>query len=249
MLHPLLYTSSILLGLLSGRLIRITKIDTKFKLFRFNNYWFYLFNGEHTRFKKMRHLKESNRKHLFTKADILIDNNTNTDLYSGIVVDYELQDNDCRSLSKVMLQNATRYALKENRNVPVKIPGTLFVVDCSSMKNINLTMIYEKTGNYWKTKIPNFVNTTVSIAIVLIIPFFLFQSERIDWSWYLYYFNLSWYNKIFAYFLTVQVLGMVNPYLKNEKDKNKEEYRRVTGLEIIAKVIWIVVLIFLIWLF
>ena len=114
-----LYITSFLLGALTGRFIRITRIDTKYKLLRFKNYWFYLFNGQHTSFKKMRHLRVQNKKHVFTKADILIDSNSDTHLYSGIVVDYELFEDKCDTLSKVMLQNAQRYSFKENKRIGI----------------------------------------------------------------------------------------------------------------------------------
>ena len=91
----------------------------------------------------MRHLKEKNKKILFTKADILIDSNSKPYLYSGIVVDYELMYSDSSVLSKVMLDKAERYSLKNGKNVPTPIPGSLLVVDCTTMKNINLTYIYE----------------------------------------------------------------------------------------------------------
>ncbi len=130
-----LYLTSLLIGAVLGRLVRISKIDTKFKLLRFKNYWFYLFNDQHTSFKKMKHLKKREKKYISTKADILIDSNNKTHLYSGIIVDYELHENECDILSKVMLQNAERYSIKNGKKNPVKIPGNLLVVDCSSMIN------------------------------------------------------------------------------------------------------------------
>jgi hypothetical protein len=100
------YLIAVILGALSGRIIRITKLDTKFKILRFKNYWFYIFNGQYGGFKKLKHLKQKNKKHLFTKVDIMIDSNSGTHLYSDIVVDYELSDSKCNELSKVFLQNA-----------------------------------------------------------------------------------------------------------------------------------------------
>ena len=67
-----LYLTCILFGTLSGRFVRITRLDTKLKLLRFKNYWFYLFKGEHTHFKKMRHLKEKNKKFSLLKLTSLL---------------------------------------------------------------------------------------------------------------------------------------------------------------------------------
>jgi hypothetical protein len=237
-----LYVSSILFGAISGRFIRITKIDTKFKLLRFKNYWFYLFNGQHTDFKKMKHLKKRNKRQLFTKADILIDSNNKTHLYSGIVVDYELQDKDCKALSKIMLQNAERYSLKNGKREPVEIPGNLLVVDCTSMKNINLTYIYEETKNILKSKTPNTVEIIFGLIVLLLIPIFLFQSDSIDWGIYQDYFKLKWYEKFIAYFITIQSLSLLNPFIKT-----KGEYTYVNIKIILFKLLWLGFLSFLLW--
>lgn len=238
-----LYLSSVLIGAVGGRLIRITRLDTKFKLLKFKNYWFYLFNNEHTKFKKYRHLKETNKKHLFTIADILIDTSSRTNLYSGVVVDYELVDGDCTSLSKVMLQDAKRYSVKENKTVPVKIPGNLLVVDCSSMKNINLTFVSEKREGFLKSKWPAIVDLIFAITILVLIPFFIFQTDYIKWDIYLNYFELHWFKKLIAFFITVQVLTLINPFTKN-KDK---DFEYVSLRTILAKFLWIIVLGFIFW--
>lgn len=238
------YMSSILFGILSGRFIRISRIDTKFKLLRFKNYWFYLFNGQHTGFKKMKHLKEKNKKHLFTKVDILIDSNSKTHLYSGIVVDYELQDDDCKALSKIMLQNAQRYSMVNGKRAAVNIPGTLLVVDCSSMKNINLTFIYEETLEVLKSKLPNYIEVIFGVLIILLIPFFIFQAESIDIQIYKDYFQLSWYEKIIAYLLFVQILSILNPFIKVEKSN---EYKYVNLKSLIAKFSLIAIMLALLW--
>ena len=229
-----LYFSSILTGALAGRLVRITRIDTKFKLLRFKNYWFYVFTGEQTKFKKLKHLKERKKKHLFTVADILIDSNNKTHLYSGIVVDYELQDDNCQSLSKVMLQNAERYSLREGKRVPVSIPGNLLVVDCSHLKNINLTYVYEKVDDFLSSRTPSIVYNTFSLLIVLLIPFFIFQIELIHWNVYENYFGFPWYKKILGYLFVVQLISLTNPFNKN---KSKEEYEYVGWKLFTAKLV------------
>jgi len=238
-----LYLISTILGLISGRFIRISGIDTRFKLLRFKNYWFYLFNGHHTKFKKMKHMKEKNKKHLFTKADILVDSNSKTHLYSGIVVDYELVADDCSALSKVMLQNAERYSLKEGKRVPVSIPGKILVVDCSTIKNINLTYIYEDATSILKSKTPNNIEVIFGLIIILLIPTFIFQADSINWWVYKGYFSLPWYSKIVAYLLTVQLISLLNPFVKR-----KGEYRYVNWKSILAKIFWIGLMILLIWL-
>lgn len=236
------YVISSMLGVISGRLIRITRLDTKFKLLRFKNYWFYIFNGQYDGFKKLKHLKPKNRKHLFTKADILIDSSGRTLLYSGIIVDYELSEKDNCSLSKVYLQNAERYTIRNNESVRVEIPGTLLVVDCTSLKNINLTYIYEEYKDILKSKVPNYIEVTFGIINILLIPAFMFKAESIHIGLYEDYFDLSWYQRLFIYLLLIQVLSIINPFVKSG-----EEYKYITVKMFLFKLIWIPVLVLLIW--
>lgn len=238
-----LYLNSILLGSLSGRLIRITRLDTKFKLLRFKNYWFYLLNGQQFDFKKLRHLKELNKKHVFTKADVLVDSNNETHLYSGIVVDYELSENDCSSLSKIMLRNAERYSVKDGKRVPVEIPGTLLVVHCKSLKNINLTYVYEESKSVLQSNLPGSIELIFGYVILLLIPVFIFKTEKVHWEAYTWYFSLSWYAKIMAYFIVIQAISFLNPFAKG-----KDEYRYATWKFLVGKFIWLACLVGLLWL-
>lgn len=237
-----LYLTSFLIGSVSGRLVRISKIDTKFKLLRFKNYWFYLFNGQHTSFKKMKHLKKRNKKHVFTKVDILVDSNSKTHLYSGIIVDYELHENECDTLSKIMLQNAERYGIRDNKRVPIEVPGNLLVVDCSSMKNINFTYIYEETKSILESRFPNYVETIFGLITLLIIPVFIFKADSLNIEIYNTYFELHWFKKIIVFLISIQILSLLNPVLKDNG-----EYKFVNLKNILAKVIWIIGLSILLW--
>tara|TARA_R110001592_G_scaffold225575_2_gene481552 strand:- start:308 stop:1321 length:1014 start_codon:yes stop_codon:yes gene_type:complete len=238
-----LYIASTILGSLSGRLVRITRLDTKFKLLRFKNYWFYLLNGQHSDLKKLKHLKEENKKHLFTKADILIDLNSKTHLYSGIVVDYELDNNDCNSLSKIMLQNAKRYNLKDGKRAAVDIPGTLFVVDCSQMRNINLTYIFQDTKSILKSKTPNNFEVILGLLILLLIPIFIFQAESIELEIYKSYFELRWYLQILSFLIVTQFIGLLNPFVKRN-----DEYSIISFKGLLGKIGWILFMLIIFWL-
>lgn len=239
-----LYTSSILFGSILGRLVRMTQIDTKIKILRFKNYWFYLFNGHHTNFKKMKHLKLQNKRHLFTKADILIDSANKTHLYSGIVVDYELENDNCQSLSKVMLQSAERYSVKNQKREKIAIPGNLLVVECESMKNINLTYIYEEAKDILKSMMPTYIELSIALLSLLLIPLFIFQFKSIDWEIYNSLFKLNWFARILAFILCVQVINLANPFFKKE-----QEYEWISNKNFNIKLIVIIVFQFLLWLF
>lgn len=237
------YLISLILGALSGRLIRITRLDTKFKILRYKNYWFYIFNGQYGGFKKLKHLGQENKKHLFTKADILIDSSSSTLLYSGIVVDYELNENNCCELSKIFLQNAERYSLINNERVRVEIPGTLLVVDCTTMKNINLTYIYQERKSLLESKLPSAIEITFGLLIILLIPFFIFRAESINFDFYNSYFNQLWYKKVICYFAIIQILSLLNPFVKTG-----EEYKYISLKAFVAKFLWITLLFVLLWL-
>lgn len=228
----LIYTSSFLIGLMAGRLIRITRIDTKFKLLRFKNYWFYAFSGELTKFKKLKHLKETNKKHLFTVADILVDSDGKSSLYSGVVVDYELNESNCQLLNKVILHKAERFKENNGTRVRVKIPGNLFIVDCSKMKNINLTYVFEESSNFLESKIPTIVTNLIGLIQIALLPFSFFKTDFITWDWYLKYLTFSWFEKLLCYFLLLTIVDILNPFTKSPKES---EYKYVTFKLIFAK--------------
>lgn len=235
-----LYLTSGIIGAISGRLIRITKLDRRFKILRFKNYWFYVLNGEHFDFKKFRHLKQEKKNHLFTKADVLIEQNSQTALFSGIVVDYELSISDGIALSKLYLHNAERYKLKEGDKKPISIPGNIFVVDCENMKNINLTYIYEDQKKEIKTilksKTPGIIELIFSILFIAIIPLFIFQVESVKFDLYVYIFNLKWHKKIFAYFFIIQFFSLFIPFNKHE-----DEYMFVSWKMLLFKILFAII--------
>ncbi len=212
-----LYITSIILGLISGRLVRITRIDTLTKYFRFKNYWFYLFNGQHTGMRKMKYLSKKGKKHLFTKADVLIDTGGKSHLYSGIIVDYELMHNECQTLSKIMLKDAKRYKLQGEVRIKTAILGNILVLDCSSMKNINLTYVYEETQSFMESKWPSRIELMFSILFLIFIPLLFVKADVIHWNFYNVYFDQRWYTKFVAFVLMIQILNAFNP-IKTSKD-------------------------------
>ena len=138
---------------------------------------------------------------------------------------------DSSVLSKVMLDKAERYSLKNGKNVPTPIPGSLLVVDCTTMKNINLTYIYEDTKNTSNPKLLYILELLFGITIIALIPIFIFKSDSINWSIYSKYFLLIWYKKIFAYLLTIQTLSLLNVFIH----KNHSNFYK----KIIVDIIWI----------
>ncbi len=234
------YIISLGLGLFFGRLVRFSKLDIYIKFLRFKNYWFYVFNGEYCGFKKISNFNLKNKKHLFTKADILIDSNNDTLLYSGIVVDYIINDNDSTVLSKIFLQNAERYKIVEGKRTSIEIPGTILVLDCSMMKNINLTYIYEDAKGILSSKWPSNVDVFLTFIYTISIPFFIFKISGIKYEAYNSYFEFNFIKKLIVYLFFIQSLALLNPFLKV-----KDDYKFITRKHFFAKIIVLSILLLL----
>jgi hypothetical protein len=170
------FAFSSILGWVSSRFIRARKWDKKYKLFRFKNQWYYIFSGEVLNMKKFEEAhkdsfkanKGKDQDTLMTYADILVsvsDQNDRKELYTGYVVDYDLNSDDITQLDKVYLIDTHRYKKKEkvfdekgkeikdkndtnkkdknptqSRN-RLKVPGDVFVLNAKNIVNLNLTYI------------------------------------------------------------------------------------------------------------
>jgi len=112
------------------------------------------------------------------------------------------------------------------------------------MKNINLTYVYEETKNILESKFPNYIETVFGLVILFVIPVFIFKANNVNVEIYKTYFNLHWLKKILVFLITIQFLSIFNPFVKHNG-----VYKFVTIKNIFAKVIWILVLSFLLWIF
>lgn len=158
-----------LIGFALSRFIRIRKWDMKYKLFRFQNQWYYVFSGEVLNMKKFEdaHRFSSNKSKTFeqdtfmTYADILLSvSDDKKELYTGYVVDYDLMSDDTTQLDKIYLIDTHRYKRKEKRfdkdgneiinpneentsksRNRIKVPGDIFVLNARNIVNLNLTYV------------------------------------------------------------------------------------------------------------
>lgn len=165
------FVFSSVIGWLSSRLIRESKIDKKFKLFRYKNQWYYIFSGEVLNMKKFkdahrvsfRNNKGKHENSLITYADVLVsvsEQNDRKELYTGFVVDYDLKSDDISKLDKLYLIDTYRYKKKpakfdkdgkeiKSSNIynptksrnRLKIPGDIFILKADNIVNINLTYV------------------------------------------------------------------------------------------------------------
>lgn len=146
-------------GFFISRLIRVFGLDIKSKFFRFSNQWYYIFSGEIESFEKFKkfneritsNIKKRNEfKYYPPTVDVLIDNNDSKTLYTGFLVDYDLDPKNIHSLDKIYLKHAHRYRPKTDEDSPriikgsvakVPIKGDVFVLNTENLVNINVTFI------------------------------------------------------------------------------------------------------------
>lgn len=220
------YGVAAFLGYFFSRLVSALGLDTRWKILRFNNFWFYLFSEHHSKIKKFHHFKQdSETRFLLTQADILVDTSSGTRLYSGVVVDYHLQKEDPQQLSKIILRETNRYTRSDDGITnPVQIPGQLFIVDCSKMLNLNLSHIYEEVEK--ETGIKSLLIPILMLALssttffVLLFPLKVFETIPL----YKLLFDINWFQRLLFAFAGLSLFAnVINPYVPNKE--NEFEYK------------------------
>lgn len=241
----LLYLQAVLAGAISGQLVRLVSLDTKFKLFRFKNQWFYLFTGHHRRLRKFQQHFEDYNKFLFLNADILIDTGDGTKLYTGTVVDYDLSSDDCSELRRVVLKDAIRYTKDANGAIVKKaIPGSMFIVDCRNVVNLNLIHVYESDQEKHARRqvVYSWVHHVFTVGSLATLPLLFFRFEAFNAAWYSWVFNLTAIGRFMYWLVVIQVIQFFNPIVQ---DPSSKEFRLANKIEWFAKLLVIFVLHFL----
>ncbi|WP_341900008.1 hypothetical protein [Fluviicola taffensis] len=187
LLHEVIvFTLAGFIGLIFSRLIRLMRWDIHFKIFRFQNQWYYVFSGEIKRFKKFKHLKrilgevdgevvKTNQTHFPPYGDILVEDGGQQNLYTGFIVDYDLDYEDVNNLDRIYLIGASRYRLKRDgedltnldvRGSRVKVPikGDVFILEAKNILNMNLTFIPTKQLEKVKSEVWQRINKVIYFA-------------------------------------------------------------------------------------
>jgi hypothetical protein len=219
----LLYVISFLFGVLSGRLVRILRLDTRYKLLRFKNHWFYLLNNRASQMKKFKSFRKPNRKYAFTMADVLVDTNDGNKLYSGVVRDYQLKSNTNTELSLIVLSDVYRYNKLDNNKTEAKsIPGELLIVNCDNLLNINLTYSYNKNEKAInRTWVSILVNSyyLFSFVGVIVLPFFRLGFNSFEP--YDYFFERPWLIRLLFCVWVFQAIRTILPYVELDNGEYK----------------------------
>lgn len=145
-------------GLLAKLIVRNFKLDRKFKLFRFQNEWHYIFSGEILDFPKVPGKAEDVD---FSYIDVLVKTNEGTVIYSGLLADYILTKDG--GIDRIYLTEVKRRSLKDDLiynpdddanntatappdNRYYYLPGQFFIIPYNQIINLHITY-YKVTVN------------------------------------------------------------------------------------------------------
>jgi len=147
----LIYTFSLILisaacGRLLRSIIRRLKLDIRYRFFRLNNEWHYLFSGEILDFPDVIGKSENIE---IIQVDLLANTSEGSVIYSGILQDYYLSKDN--GLDRLYLSQVYRRKLKDDlaysdqSNIQklderyYQMPGELFVIHYDKIINMNVT--------------------------------------------------------------------------------------------------------------
>ncbi|WP_298246103.1 hypothetical protein [uncultured Christiangramia sp.] len=151
-----------------------------FNLFKYNNYWENVLKGTYKKKKE-----DNNLVYGFTEADVLVDTNNDSKLYSGKVIDYFLSQKD-NQLETIVLSGVKRYKKifnEEGKHIstePRFVPGDNFCIGNDKILNLNLTYVYEdKSENILYKRLRVLVDITYVLGLLALV---LILYLDLDWA-------------------------------------------------------------------
>ena len=131
-------------GLMAKYVVRKLKLDRKFKLFRFQNEWHYIFSGEILDFPRV----PGNADDISIRyIDALVKSDQGTIIYTGILADYVLSRDG--GIDRIYLTNVKRRYLKDDRTGDALdnetderyyyLPGQFFIIPYTQIINLHIT--------------------------------------------------------------------------------------------------------------
>lgn len=177
-----IYTFAMISASVSYLLVRGLGLDKRFKLLRFNNQWAYIFSAEVLHFDKFKRRKiPAKNRYLFPYVDVMVRKNENeTELYSGVVTDYELNPKNNSELDKIYLTDTKRFKKSNGVYEQKNIPGEFFILLGKEIINININYIIdnkdvEKSKKKYQQQILIGYNYFLLAIIFVSLPIFLFN--------------------------------------------------------------------------
>lgn len=151
-----LYAASAVLGHLAHRFVRWTHLDHRTRLFRFNNYWFYMLRGEVLLFAENRAEEVEEPDGVYLSA--VVSHSSKNYLYRGLVYDFTFDD--AGTLDTIVLADAHRRDLTEDHaptgGLPVPheedpryydIRGDYLILQYSRITTLNLDYFWLTESN------------------------------------------------------------------------------------------------------
>lgn len=133
-------------GLISKFTVRKLKLDRRFILFRYKNYWHYLLRGEILDFP---HIEGRESDIDFTYLNVLVNVGDSIYLYSG-VLDHIQLTNEGSGLDYILLSSVDRREVVKGvdpTNAPsIVFAGDFFQIPYSSIVNINIHFVRMQDG-------------------------------------------------------------------------------------------------------
>ncbi len=132
-------------GLLAKYIVRKAKLDRRFKLFRFQNEWHYIFSGEILDFPRV----PGDASNISIRyIDALVKSDQGTIIYTGILADYVLSKDG--GIDRIYLTNVKRRYLRDDKaNQPQEnndlderyyyLPGQFFIIPYTQIINLHIT--------------------------------------------------------------------------------------------------------------
>ena len=139
-------------GHISRKIVRIFKLDRKFRLFRFSNDWHYLLSGEFLDFPEV---PDNPEEVSFKLVNVLTEVGGKQMIYIGELIHFTLSDEG--GLENIVLKDAKRRLLEDDllENRYYEIPGRYITIPYKTIININIRYFYleEVTSEYDEDKL------------------------------------------------------------------------------------------------
>ena len=234
-----IYLLSLLLGVFSFIIVRSFSLDVKFKLLRFKNQWAYVFSGEVLKFNKFDINKDlisdkQEVRYLFPYLDVLVrKTEQETTLYSGYLIDYELDPDKINELDRLFISKASRYN-KTKKGYDIKrIPGEFIVLMGKDIININVQYVFQRRKKEKTQRRQTLLLHIYNISLILLlygsIPFFIVRLESIQNEIYKAFYNLHWVEKIGIWYVLNILYNLAFPF--NWKIDGDVKYKLVSRKE------------------
>lgn len=238
-----LYLTSAFLGFLLSKAIQKLGLDTRFKIFRYENNWHYLFSGKILRFKKHDPSIQTKQPRVkYTYVDVLAENSSEKPtLYSGLIANYDLNFRDPSKLDRIYLYKAARYKKSESGEIVLKsIPGNIFTLLGPKIININCTYIgyneAEEIAEKYKLKRSVFI-TTQAISVLLfflLLISFLTSYNFFRASFFEHVLKQGFFVKVLFLFELNWFLGLFTPFKLDDEKKTLPFIGRTTYIALIV---------------